>query len=133
MQVSHGGAWEDRKSTHFLPLLTVPQQICQRYCLIPVCAAACSASATVTNLFSPTGVKVSDCVCMCLCLSLCFCMPCTCLPARGSVRVKPPTNYNLNSSINRELADSAVQMSLGHYHRLSCSSKPEVTTALSVR
>lgn len=56
-------------------------------------------------------------------------MPRTCLPAHGSIRVKRPANYNLNSSISREQTDSTVQMSPGHYHRLSSSSKPEVTTA----
>lgn len=122
MQVSHGWAWEDGINLLFLPHFTVPQQICQYYCLIPVPAAACSTS--MTNLFFPH--------CMCLRFCLCFCMLCTCLPGQGSVIVKPSTNHNLNSSISRELDDSIVQMSLGHYHRLSCSSEPEVTTALSV-
>lgn len=121
MQVSHGWAWEDSINLLFLHLFTVPQQICQCCCLIPV--PACSTPKT--NLYFPHQTA-------CLCFYLCFCMTCIWLPGQGSVRVKPSTNHNLSSSISRDLADSVVQMSLGHYHRLSCSSEPEVTTAPSV-
>ena len=64
------------------------------------------------------------------CKSACFCTPC--LQAQGSIRKKPSANYKLYSSINREQTDSKVQMILGHYHRLSSSSKPKVTTALTL-
>lgn len=97
MQVSHGGAGDDR-----INLLT-----CSLSSL-----SSCKSVSVITSFpyvlcllhlqrgsfsFSPqTGVEVSEVLC------LCFCMRCTCPPP-------PPTNYNLNSSINRELADHAVQ------------------------
>lgn len=120
------------KSTHFLLPLTVPQQICHCYSFILVRAAACSCICNgAQSVCSLTAAEVSQCVCACVCLRMClrFCMPCTCLPAQGSIRVKLLAKYNLNSSISREQTDRAVQMSPGHYHRLSSSSKPQVETA----
>ena len=121
------------KSTHFLPLLTFPQQICQRYCLIPARAAAIFQH--LQSVCSPTGAKMSNHISMVVFVyarawvSVCHIHA---LKALWCVKAKPSANYNLNSSISSEQADSAVQMSPGHYHRLSCSSKPEVTTAPSV-
>lgn len=108
---------ESYKSTNSPPLTA--QQICQRYCLTPT-------SVTLTAAEEPSSV----CAGVRLCVQACFCMLCRWLLAHGCVRLKLPANYGLNASISREQTDSAARVSLGHYHRLSCSLKPEVTTAL---
>lgn len=122
MQVGHGGAeeslLESYKSTN-----------------LPHCTANLSALLPHPYKCDPDRCRGAiQCLCRCasVCTGLCFCMLCRWLLAHGCVRLKLPANYSLNASISREQTGSAARVSLGHYHRLSCSLKPEVTTALSV-
>lgn len=133
--VSHGKAWEDHINLLIFsfPSLSHSKSVSVialfLYVLLPI-----SVSATAHTLFVPWQVircwlvYVQEFVFV----YLCFCLPCTCLPAHVSVRVKHSANYNVSSSIRNKQTDSVVQISLGHDHRLSGSSKPEVTTTLSV-
>lgn len=134
MQVSHGGAREDRINLLIFSLCSLSHSKSVSvtasflHVLLP--------SSSICSQFVPQQVEgveshIYGCVCFMHVLVFLYAKV-HALKALWCVRAKPPANYNLNSSISSEQADRAVQMSPGHYHRLSCSSKPEVTTAPSV-